>query len=261
MRATYAQMQSMYENGYVRLEGVVPPVMVREALRAINHSLGEKGMNEADMPILRSQTYCREVTKTPAILDMVNKTPAFEIAESFIAPGRLGRPGGAQIALRFPSMSDRPGKPHPHLDGVGSQYNGTKSDRVYHFTMLISVVLADVTEPNQGNFTVWPGTHRRFAEYFKQHSPMTLYEGMPKVDMPEPVQVLAKAGDVILTHYQLAHTAGPHLGPNIRYACFFRLYRDDHASFGDRVMTDIWAEWDGLRAAIPQANTPEPATA
>ena len=44
MELTYAQKQEIFKNGFVKVPGVVPQVMVEAALRSINNSVGE-GMN------------------------------------------------------------------------------------------------------------------------------------------------------------------------------------------------------------------------
>jgi len=56
MPLSHAQKTEIYRNGYIRIPGVVPPVMIDAALRAINHSVGQ-GMNVDEMPIFRSQSY------------------------------------------------------------------------------------------------------------------------------------------------------------------------------------------------------------
>lgn len=245
----------MFEHGYIVLPGVVPQAMVREARKAINHSLGEEGMNKVDMTRARSQTYCREVTNTPPITDLWNRTPAMQYAESLLGAGRVPTQGSGQIALRFPSLADPPGPPRPHVDGMYSPHNGVPEGRIMHFTMLGAVMLSDVTEENCGNFTVWPGTHRLFEDYFRKHTPQSLLKGMPDVAMPAPLQIRANAGDVVLTHYQLAHSVAPHVGPDIRYAIFFRITAVDHAKHDWNVMTDIWLEWEGMREIVKSPQT------
>ncbi|MCX5662979.1 MAG: phytanoyl-CoA dioxygenase family protein [Planctomycetota bacterium] len=253
MQLTLAQKKLFHEQGYIRLPGLIPPAMVRAARRAINHSLGDRGMNQSELSTLRSQTYCREVTNQPVIVDLYHRTPAIDAAESLVGKGKLRPTGSGQIALRFPTLADPPGKPHPHVDGMYTPHNGMKEGTIGHFTMLVSVVLSDLPEPDMGNFTVWPGTHRLYESYFREHTPQSLLKGMPPVEMPPPTQIIASAGDVVITHYQLAHSVAPHTGPDIRYAIFFRLYHVDHDQIGWRCMTDIWAEWDGMRAVIPAA--------
>ena len=217
MQLSYAQKQAIFEEGYVHVRGVVPRVMVNAALRAINSSLGE-GMNKEDLPRFRAQSYCPELQSTPVISDLVNKTPAWSLAESVIGEGKIKPVRGGQIALRFPTMQDPPGPPGPHLDGMYSPNNGVPEGEIRNFTMLVGIVLSDVPEPFAGNLAIWPGTHRQFEQYFREYGPDALLQGMPKVEMPEPVQLTAHAGDIILCHYQLAHGITANVSPNPRYA-------------------------------------------
>ena len=49
-----------------------------------------------------------------------------------------------------------------------------------------------------------------------------LANGMPRAELPEgPKQIIGKAGDVVLTHHQLVHTAAPNAAADIRYAVIF----------------------------------------
>src|SRR5688572_23045937 len=107
MELSHAQKLAFIEHGYVHVPGVVPRVMVDAALRAINHSVGE-GMNVADMTRFRAQSYCPEVQRSPVITDLVNRTPALQLAESVIGTGQIAPVTGGQIALRFPTMQDPP---------------------------------------------------------------------------------------------------------------------------------------------------------
>jgi hypothetical protein len=247
MELSYAQKREIFEKGYVKVPGVVPQVLVDAALRAINNSLGQ-GMKEEDVVKFRSQSYCPELTRTPVISDLLNKTPAWEYAESLIGPGALYSVDGGQIALRFPTMQDPAPPFRPHLDGMYSPTNGVPEGTIRNFTLLVGVSLSDVLQPYSGNFTVWPGTHYLYQDYFREHGPKSLLNGMPPIEMPEPEQILARAGDVVFCHYQVAHTAGPNLSPDIRYAIYFRLYHQDHGEWCGECMTDIWREWAGMRA-------------
>ena len=120
--------------------------------------------------------------------------------------------------------------------------------------MLVAIYLSDVPNPYAGNFTVWPGTHRAFERYFRQHGAEALLDGMPPIDLPRPRQITGAAGDIILAHYQIAHTAAPNVSPHTRYAVFFRMRHVDHPSFRPEAMTDIWLEWEGLRDTAQQVN-------
>lgn len=247
MELTFAQKQELLEKGYVKLPGVVPPVMVQKALQAINHGVGQ-GMNAAEMTRFRAQSYCPELQTSPVIIDLFNGTPALSLAESAIGTGRIRRVGGGQIALRFPTMQDPPPKPGPHLDGMYTPTNGVPEGTIQNFTALVGIFLSDLPAPLAGNLTLWPGTHLLFEQYFREHSPQSLLEGMPRVEMPEPEQFIGQAGDIVISHYQVAHGVAANLSPHVRYAIFYRLQHVEHEHHKWESMTDIWLEWEGMTA-------------
>lgn len=262
MELTYEQKKYIYDHGYLKVPGVVPRAMVDEALQAINWNVGQ-GMNVSDMPVYHSQSFCPEVKGTPVIADIFNKTPVFSICESLIEKGQIKETKGGQVALRFPQMRnlEQPMKPpSPHIDGTYAPNNGVPKDEIHNFTMLVGVYLSDVIRENAGNFTVWPGSHWKFAAHFRQHGVASLAKGMPKIpDMPEPEQMLGQAGDVFFVHHMLGHTATPNYSPHVRYALFFRVWRIDRKhTYLPEAVTDLWTEWTGVRKLFCKEASPEP---
>ncbi len=252
MELTHEQKQAFYDNGFVKLPGIVPRELVDTALRAINSSLGSEGMHPDNLVKFRAQSYCPELQGSPAITDLLNASPVLSVAESAIGPGKIRPVKGGQIALRFPSM-DPPREPGPHLDGMYTPTNGVPEGTIANFTALVGVMLSDLPQGYAGNLAVWPGTHRLFEAYFREHGPQSLLEGMPRVPMPEPQQITGQAGDAVLCHYQLAHGIAGNGSPHIRYAIYFRLYHVDHDAMKWECMTDIWREWEGMQDLV-QAN-------
>lgn len=244
------QRQQIIDDGYTLVPGAVPPDKVAAALRAINSSLGEHGIDPAKLITFRAQTYCPEITGSAAILDLLMGTPLWSMAESVIGEGVLRPVNYGQIALRFPS-SGPAGAVHPHIDGMYTPDNGVKKGTIANFTALVGVYLSDTPTDNAGNFTVWPGTHRLYADYFAEAGPTALLDGMPPVSLPEPVQIKPRAGDAVISHYQIGHGIAPNVSGNIRYAVYFRLSREGHDAVALDVMTDLWREWDGLRPLAP----------
>ena len=146
---TRKQKLEFYENGYIKVSGVVPKLMIDAARKTINHSIGAVGLHEGDLEKFRAQSYCSEIRKAPQIVDIFSKTPIQNIAESMLGEGNVQVPGSGQIALRFPMPLDRDAnEPRGHLDGLGSGSNGMAKG-VYKrgFTALAVVYLADVPEP------------------------------------------------------------------------------------------------------------------
>jgi hypothetical protein len=234
--------------GYVLLPGIVPAERVRAALRAINASLGGVGIPPDRLVQFRAQSFCPELQQDPVVVDLYQATAVREVAESLIGPGRIRPVRGAQIALRFPTL-EAPRPPVPHLDGMHTPTNGVPEGTIANFTALVGVFLSDVLAPDSGNFTVWPGSHLLYAQYFREHGPESLLRGMPPVELPAPRQVLARAGDAVICHYLLGHGVASNASPFVRYAVFFRLSHVDHDAMKWTSMTDPWLEWEGLRAA------------
>lgn len=245
---TDRQKREIVDAGYTVVPGVVPQDMVDTALRAINASLGE-GADPARLRSFRARTWCPELTGDPAILDLLTGTAAWSLAESAIGPGMIQPVGYGQIALRFP-IPGEPGPIRAHIDGMYTPDNGVPKGQIANFAALLGVYLSDVPSEYAGNFTVWPGSHRAYADYFAREGAEALLRGMPPVDIGEPVQTTPRAGDVVLSHYQIGHGVAPNLSPHIRYAIYFRLHRTGHDAIKREVMSDLWREWDGLAAQV-----------
>jgi hypothetical protein len=252
MMLNSVQLRQMHDDGYLVLKGLVPQAMVTAARHAINHDLGERGLPPDDLPKYRSQTYCPEINKEAVFTDLFNATPVFRVCEQLLGAGKVQRAGSAQIALRFPRPDTEPQPPRGHIDGQGTGINGIpKGEFSRAFTLLAVVLLSDLPEPHWGNFTVWPGTHRQFETVFQEKGPAYLADGIGAVELCSgPVQITGEPGDVVLTHHQIVHTAVPNSGPNIRYATIFRGRHVDVDKNGVEAMTDIWREWEGLRAVL-----------
>jgi hypothetical protein len=240
------QQEALLEDGYATVPGMVPAAPLSAALRAINHSLGQ-GLPPADLPVFRSRSFCPELQRAPVILDLLRATPAWLLAESLLGEGRVEAVRSGQIALAFP-QTEPPEAPYPHLDGLHTPTNGVPAGEVRSFTLLVGVILSDVTGPGAGNLTVWPGSHRRYESYFRDHGPKSLLGGMPPIALPDPVEVIGRVGDVVLCHYQLAHAVGANTSPHVRYAVYFRLKSRGHDGRRWECLTDLWKEWPGLRA-------------
>lgn len=248
MLLTNDQTTGMYENGFVRLPGILPRCEIGSALQAINFSLGQKGMHPDELPDLRSQSYCREMQTDRAITDLFNATPLSTLSQQFLGEGNVSPVKLGQIALRFPNRphgGQRCG-PVPHLDGMHAPHNGMPPGSFGTFTALAGIFLSDLPAEFCGNFAVWPGTHRSTEAYFQEHGPEKFLEGLPPIELPSPVQITARAGDAVFCHYQLAHSVALNFSPNIRYAIFFRLKHKDHDNHRREVLADIWRDWPAM---------------
>jgi hypothetical protein len=237
------QRRRLVRDGYLQLPGMVARGRLDAALAVINRSLGERGLPPERLGEMRARTFCPELVSAPEILALYAETPARALAEAAI--GRVRVPGEGQIALRFPAAHRR--AVVPHIDGMYAPDNGVPAGTLMHFTALLGVFLSDVTGPDAGNFTVWPGSHQLLQTHFRQHGTAAISAEFPPLAPLQPRPLEARAGDVVLAHYALAHAASVNLGPHVRYAVFFRLYHAEHQSAGTRPLTELWSQWDGVR--------------
>lgn len=250
---TRDQKQHLIDHGHLQVPQAIPRDLVDRARKAINAHIGEHGIPPEQLPIFRAQSYCPELKPSPEIQDLFHASAVHNMVESLLGEGNVRSVGSGQIALRFPNLKAQRGdKIGGHIDGIPTPTNGVKPGTLAHFTMLCGVLLSDLPDEYSGNFTVFPGSHHRYAKWFEGHEPIELAGGMPPVDMGTPKQITGKAGDVVFAHYLLGHGIAPNASPNIRYAVFFRVFNTRHTwnVYRPEAVKDLWLDWDGLHEQL-----------
>lgn len=237
-------------DGFVLVPGVVSEPSVATARRAINNWF-VNGFDSSKLALYASRSSAPELTESNEILGLCTRSPLLDLATDLVGQPLLP-PMNAQIALRFPAALDAAVPEHAaegHIDGLPSASNGVPRDgRVHGFTVLAGVFLSDVPAGAHGNFTVWPGTHMEMAAWFARNGttvddPDLVFAEATRLSPPPGLALAARPGDVVLAHHLLVHTAGPHSGPDVRYAVFFRLRVRPWGDEDDRVLTDPWHEY------------------
>src|SRR5260370_16315634 len=137
MELSVSQKQRVAQDGFLQLPGAVPPELVDAARRAINASLGDLGIDPAQLTRFRAQSYCPELQGASVITDLVHVSPVWGYAESAIGQGQIRPVVGGQIALRFPSTEPlRP--PHAHIDAIYTPSNELPKPKIRNFTAVVS---------------------------------------------------------------------------------------------------------------------------
>lgn len=166
MALTPQQQRQLYERGYLHLPAAIPREHVERCRRKIHHDIGRHGLDPNELTRFRARSYCPELQNDPDFTGLARSPEPWALLTAALGEGNVAVSEWVQIALRFPSMQEEPRRPKWHIDGVPTPDNGMPPDQIEHFTCLLGVVLADVTEPNRGNFTVWPGGHRKIEQWF-----------------------------------------------------------------------------------------------
>ena len=237
-----AKLREFAECGYLLLRGVVPRDLIDDASRSIDDLIAQQ-----PPPMGAHGPYFPRVTNVETFLPLLLRSSAFALAESLVGVGRLTIPREAQVALNIPPHLHRPGG--PHLDGVSI----TEPDgRPGTFTLLAGVLITDQPRPDMGNLWVWPGTHLTHAALFREQGPDGLMAsgGYPDIALPEPIQILGQAGDLLLAHYLLGHNIGGNVSSVTRRAVYFRLKLADHVAHWPTSLQEAWRDFDVVRAYL-----------
>ena len=256
----------MVRDGFCLLRGAVPRGLLDVAVRAINAELA-KGVDPSEVTGFKNGVALPALMVRPPVTDLYARSALPSLLRDLI--GDHHAPGAGQIALRFPGamcVDDVSFTPAPwaqsawHIDGMTDpQQRWAKRGTLGNFTCLVGVALRDVPAPMSGNLMCYPGSHRVLEAWFNQ-DPGALEAvadqgeaALPRfLPFEQPVQVCMKAGDVVVAHYQLAHSVAPNTSPDIRYVVYFRVHAKAHkpGEYRPEAIRSIWLDWAGLTHTV-----------
>src|SRR5262249_27095824 len=109
----------------------------------------------------------------------------------------------------------------PHIDGLGN-WQCIIQSFPRPWTMFAMMYLHDVGH-HEGTTVVYPGSHRKFqammrAEPERYRFLCQVADDFKKVDIGEPVEITAKAGDVAFIDQMLVHAGSVNCGKRPRFA-------------------------------------------
>jgi hypothetical protein len=236
---------SLLDRGYAHFPRVVPAALLDAARAAIAEDLRLRYVAEREHEY-GSRTYCPDLVSAPPIMDLLERAPVRDILDAALGFDALSHSDGGQIAIRWAHNVDREYPPEPHIDGIPSPDNGVPPGALDTLTAVVGVFLTTTPRTFAGNLVVWPGTHRVYERYFRERGPSSLYEPLPALDLGAPEQLICETGDVVLMHYELAHTAAVNTSDVDRIAVYFRLlFRGIDEARWDRweCLVDPWRGW------------------
>jgi ectoine hydroxylase-related dioxygenase (phytanoyl-CoA dioxygenase family) len=228
-------------DGYSQFPNITPLPLVKAALEAIASDLTNNYESERQVEY-DNVSYCPNLRRTHAIMDLLERSPIASVIDEALGLDKVAW-GDGQIAIRRAHNCDSEIPPEPHIDGFASGLNNLEEGKIYNHTATVGVFLTPVTRAFAGNFTVWPGSHHIFENYFRERGPCALKEPMPTPEVGTAVQLLCEAGDAVLCQYELAHSAAVNTSDTDRIAVFFRLWFCDLEKRRWEALTNIWNGW------------------
>ena len=233
------QFAHLRRHGWALFPGAVSNDLVATAIHAIAHDRAHN--NDRGRQVEYDNiSFCPDLRDKPPIDNLLSRSSARTLLDRALGWDEVSYAPG-QIAIRQAHNADKPYVPGPHIDGVPTGINGLEmGSPISNFTALVGVFLTRLDREFAGNLTVWPGSHHRLEQHFRSRGPEAMLEGMPRIDLGDPVQLFANPGDVVLCHYQLAHNAAVNVSSNDRIAIYFRVWLKGIETRRWELLTNIW---------------------
>lgn len=259
-RLTVEDKERFVQDGYLVVRGLIDAEDVREGLDLVWEHMPKHAEGvERDDPttwVDKRGGNIPDIGQTPYAKRLVGETAVFDVAEELVGAGALRKGGGFLAKPNFP-RADKEWRPaRGHLDGYPAGANGVTSGTVGFFTVAATMYVSSV-KPQGGGFTVWPGSHRAHADYFRTY-PLDV-NGADGIhgDLGKGVEFVGEPGDVCFWHHWLWHTAGVNAGDGIRLALITRYSLHDmdmvRRAVGDG---NPWTGWRGVAGLGSPAVTP-----
>ena len=245
LAVTERRLEHLRRNGWALFPVAVSNDLIAAATRAIHADRAHRH-DPARQIEYDNISYCPDLRDKPPIRKLLTHSPAKRILDRALGWNEIEFSYHGQIAIRQAHNTDKPNPPKPHIDGIaaGDGRNGlAPGSDISSFTALVGVFLTTVDTEFAGNFTVWPGSHHRLEAYFRNRGRDAMREGMPEVELGNPIQLFANPGDVVVCHYQLAHAAAVNVSSNDRIAIYFRLSLKGIENRRWELLTNIWNGW------------------
>ncbi len=245
MALTPEQIAEFKALGYILVPNLVDPSTLdnwRAQIRAKfgdlsnplqQNAVGPRQQHREDITILRGFRF------SPKETQLVNQ-PKVKAIVDHMGDGQIcGEDGNLRLLLPEPEwhLPER-----GHIDG----YLGKK--RGMPFLLGLATYIYDV-EPRGGGTIFWPRSHIKSWEFLRKHPDHLNHsfkdhpEYLDMIKNIQPVELHAKAGDIIFWHCNILHATSQNTSNNIRYGLFARLPHKDQETFRDEIPDDLWKRW------------------
>lgn len=236
-------------DGVVIRRGLVTPEQVCRATSLIETWYRNR-LKADDVPAYSQRTFAPEFGSHPDILALYGETDAAELADDLLwgtSPVTT-----AQIQIRVPE-SEFPGvQPEKamHVDGVSCPHLDPRELRT--FSLLVGVVLSDVSSARDGALHYRPGGHYTMADWFRTEWSLGMTEQVPpEINHKQGVPLLGAPGDVLLMHHLVPHSVGRNLAQSPRVMAYFRVSHPDHPRRHLEALRDPWLDYPSLTTIPP----------
>ncbi len=243
---TRQEKAEFLRDGTIIRRGLVPPQLVSRA-RAMIDDWYQTGMEPERISAYTERTFAPELGSDRDVLALYHESGVGDLVAALI--GETQPIAKAQIQIRVPESSAAGNQPAKamHVDGVACPHLDPAELRT--FTLLVGVVLSDVTDPIGGALRYVQGGHLRMADWFRTEWSAGLTDQVPPhIDAEQGTPLLGTPGDVLVMHHLVPHAVGRNATSIPRIMAYFRVAHIRHDEQRLEALRDPWLEFAPLRS-------------
>lgn len=244
MCITAEEKMTFKRDGVLIRRGLAEPDQVKRAVSLIDASY-RKEMTSDDIPAYSRRTFAPELGDRAELLSLYTDTGAAGLVGDLL--GDADPVTTAQVQIRVPE-GEFPGvQPEKamHVDGVSCPHLDPRELRT--FSLLVGVVLSDISDPRCGALHYLPGGHITMARWFADEWSLGMTEQVPpEIGRERGTPFLGTPGDVLLMHHLVPHTVAQNLMPFPRVMAYFRVSHPAHAGRRLEALRDPWIDYPPL---------------
>lgn len=247
MPLTADELATFTTDGMVAKRGFVGPDLIESAAALVNGWYRDE-MDQTQLTAYTQRTFAPDLGSHPDLLALLTDSGVTDLVNDLV--GEYAPVTNMQIQIRVPEVHLIQAQPEKemHVDGVSCPHLDPAELRT--FSLLVGVVLSDVSDPAGGALRYVPGGHLRMADWFRSVWSLGLTDQVPPhIDAEQGTPFLGHPGDVLLMHHLVPHAVGRNHTATPRVMAYFRISHVDHASRRLDALRDPWLDYQALTAA------------
>jgi hypothetical protein len=233
----------------IKRDAVAAPLITRA--RALIDEWCRKAMDPTLIGQYTQRTFAPELGNHPDLLALFTHSSAAQLAAELC--GDFQPVTTVQIQIRLPESHLTTAQPTKamHVDGVACPHLDPEELRT--FSLLVGVVLSDITDPQGGALRYQPGGHLEMSEWFRDEWTSGITDQVPpEIDVRDGTPLLGKPGDLLLMHHLVPHAVGRNAGTEPRVMAYFRISHVHHAKRRIQALQNPWLDYPPLSALLPE---------
>jgi hypothetical protein len=219
--------------------------------RALIDDWCREAMDDTLVDQYTQRTFAPELGSHPDLLALFTHSAAAQLAAELC--GDIQPVTTVQVQIRLPEHllpTAQPVKPM-HVDGVACPHLDPEELRTY--SLLVGVVLSDVTDPRGGALRVQPGAHLEMSRWFRDEWSSGVTDQVPpEIDAQGGTPFLGNPGDLLLMHHLVPHAVGRNTGTEPRVMAYFRVSHAHHAQRRIQALQNPWLDYPPLSALLSE---------